>query len=114
MGEAKQRGSRKERIVEAVSEALTKQLGNEGRIIEGGWLALRAVWLPKDAPDDQVYLLRKAFMAGAQHLFASIMTILDAGEDATEADVARLEAIHAELELFRAEIEGRRQSGGTA
>lgn len=113
MGEARRRGSRSDRIHQAHESAMHR-LAEEGRIIEGGWLALRATWLPAGAPDHQVRDLRCAFMAGAQHLFASILTILDPGSEATDADMSKMNAIAAELEIFCAEIEGRMQGPGSA
>ena len=41
-----------------------------------------------------------AFFAGAQHLFGSIMTMLDQDADVTEADLGRLSLIDAELQSF--------------
>lgn len=39
-------------------------------------------------------------LRGRQHLFSSIMTILDPGEEPTEADLHRMSQIHDELEAF--------------
>jgi len=49
-------------------------------------------------------LLRQAFMAGAQHTWASIMTMLEEGEDPTAADLGRMEKIQVELDVFAAEF----------
>jgi hypothetical protein len=83
--------------------AMTKQFSDEGKLIEAGWVGLMAAAIPADAPPRQIREMRMAFMAGAQHLFASIMA-LDGGEDATEADTRRLELIAKELEVFHEEI----------
>lgn len=110
MGEAKRRAE----AVREATEEVTRQLGDKGMVIEGGWLALKAVWIPEGAPAEQVKDLRWAFMAGAQHLFASITTIMDKGEEVTEADLKRMDLISAELEAFAAEVEGSLPVAGRA
>lgn len=85
-------------------ERLTKQLADDGRLIEAGWIGLRIATGLIDASPTQLSEMRKAFMAGAQHLFASIMTVLEEGDDATEADLLRMSLIAAELEAFEAEL----------
>ena len=90
--------------IDAVTIALTKALADEGKLIEAGWVSLRHVTMPPDAPQEQLDDLRMAFFAGAQHLFGSIMNILDAGEEATDADQARMSAINDELNTFIASL----------
>jgi len=79
---------------------LTKALSDSGKIIEAGFVGLRMTAMAKDAPEDQVREMRMAFFAGAQHLFGSIMTFLDSGEDATDRDLRRMSLIEAELQDF--------------
>lgn len=79
---------------------LTEKLVDQGKIIEGGWVGLKAAWLHPDAPPEQVDEMRKAFFAGAQHLYASIMTVLDSGEEPTDRDMRRLANIATELDDF--------------
>jgi|SRR5262252_9415924 len=86
-------------------DALTKRMANDGCLIEMGWVALRRLAVPPNAPDLQVNEMRMAFMAGAQHLFTSILSVLDPGEEPTDADLRRLDLIHKELETFRKEME---------
>ena len=43
-------------------------------------------------------------MAGAQHTFASVMTMLEPGDEPTAADLSRMDKIAAELEAFKAEL----------
>ena len=94
MGEAKRRAA--EVAVKAVTDAAT----DEGKIIELGWLALRAQAIPADAPQAQLDGMREAFFAGAQHLLASIMTVLDPGIEPTERDGQRMHSIDRELRAF--------------
>lgn len=85
----------------AALEKLSRQLADQGKLIEAGWVGCRLKWVPKDAPDVQIVEMRRAYMAGAQHLFASIMTIMDADREPTAADLNRMDLIHKELEAFR-------------
>jgi hypothetical protein len=48
--------------------------------------------------------LQLAFMAGADHLFSSIMNILDADAEPTDADLRRMDQIHRELEGWRGRL----------
>src|SRR5580765_6325605 len=81
-------------------EGLIKEASNQGRLIEVGWLGLRLLSLPENAPQIQVDEMRGAFFAGAQHLFSSIMTVLDPGSEPTQADLNRLTMIQSELDEF--------------
>ncbi|HEY1900754.1 MAG TPA: hypothetical protein VGG49_13280 [Steroidobacteraceae bacterium] len=45
--------------------------------------------------------MRKAYMLGAQHLYASMIGIMDADREPTVQDLRRMELIHNELEAFR-------------
>lgn len=78
---------------------LTKKLNDEGQIIEAGWVALKMLTLV-DAPEIQLREMRKAFFAGAQHLFASITSVLEDGVEPTDNDIRRIEMIHVELEAW--------------
>lgn len=86
-------------------EQLSKRLADDGKLIEAGWLGLRLQVIPLDAPAIQLNDMRYAFMAGAHHLFSSIMTVLDPGAEETDADLRRMDLIHQELETFRKELE---------
>lgn len=90
--------------VEAVSQILLNSLADKGKIIEGGWTSFQHVAIPKAAPKEQHRDMRLAFFAGAQHLFASILMILEPGEEASEKDLNRMTLIHEELEAFTAEL----------
>jgi len=95
-------------------ERLSRQLADNGKLIEAGWMALRAQAVPLSASAAQIDDMRLAFMGGAQHLFASIMTILDPGSEPTRADLRRMELIHRELEAFATELKLRLTTGGRA
>jgi hypothetical protein len=85
-------------------EGMSRELVDKGLLIEAGWVSLRASVIPPDAPEDQLREMRMAFFAGAQHLFGSIMTVLDPESEPTEADLKRMDNINNELNDFLAEI----------
>lgn len=103
MGEQKRREAN-QTPYDRLMQELTRKLTDEGLLIEAGWASLRKVWLASDTPEAQVADLRKAFMAGAQHTWASMMTMLDPGDDPTTADLSRMEKIQNELDAFGREL----------
>lgn len=90
-------------------ERITVDWANRGKVVQGGWLAYELLTGIRDMSDIQRRECRKAFFSGAQHLFASIMTILEPGEEPTQADLERMNKINAELEEF---VEELKKSGG--
>lgn len=85
-------------------EQLSRRLADEGKLIEAGWVALRIQAIPLNASAVQLQEMRMAFMAGAQHLFASMMGILEEGVMETENDLRRMDLINKELEAFGEEL----------
>lgn len=82
-------------------EKLSRDLTDQGRLIDAGWIGFRRVVLAAEMPPAQLEEMRNVFFAGAQHLFSSLITILDPGEvEPTEADLARMDLIAAELKAF--------------
>ena len=86
-----------------IVEDVTAQLNDAGKIIEGGWQCFRLAVIPPHASAIQVSEMRKAFFAGAQHLFASILCILEPGAEPTEKDLQRMTLIHEELKAWLTE-----------
>jgi len=70
MGEKKRRDN-----LRSVVDEVTKKLVDEGKIIEAGWVSLKIMSIPDDAPQVQLDEMRMAFFAGAQHLFGSMISI---------------------------------------
>jgi hypothetical protein len=95
------------RKIEEQARQLTIELASKGKLIEGGFAALVLIMFP-NATSAQRRDLRLAYMAGAEHLFTSIVGIMDPGEEPTTADLSRMDLIHAELQAWRTEMEGRR------
>ncbi len=79
---------------------LTKLLADKGKLIEAGWVSYLHLVVPKTAGSVQIEETRRGFYAGSQHLFASIMQVLEDGAEATETDMKRLDNIQAELDEF--------------
>lgn len=86
---------------------LQKQLADEGKLVEAGWIGFRLAVVPKDAPPIQLSEMKMAFMAGAMHVFTAMMGVLDEGTEETEADMRRLSLVHEELEKFGAQFKAR-------
>lgn len=89
---------------EQVVAAIAKKLADEGKLIEAGFEVLNQLIIPSGAPQAQVDDMRLAYMAGAQHLWASMMTSLDPGEDETSADLVRMTNIQAELDTWQQSV----------
>jgi hypothetical protein len=94
--------------IKRIATEVSKQLADSGKLIEAGWAGYRHLVMSPDAPPDQIEECRFAFMAGAQHLFSSIMTVLDPGdEEPTAADLNKMDLIDKELRAFAIEIQKR-------
>lgn len=88
-------------------EALARKLARDGRLVEAGWIAFRMECIPPAASDMQLSEMRKAFMAGAHHLFFSVVASVDAGDEPTDADMLRMDKIAAELRgFYETELKG--------
>jgi hypothetical protein len=97
MGEAK-RNERMRKLIHDISKSWVDQ----GRIIEGGFRSPLAIGYhePEKIPPDQLTEMRRVFFAGAQHLYASMLDIMDPGTEPTEADMRRMTLIDSELRAF--------------
>lgn len=88
------------RMAREMADAITKDASNKGKLIEAGWLALVATTFPKDVSAVQYKEMRSAFFAGAHHLFASIMNVLDEDAEPTADDLKRMALVQHELDGF--------------
>lgn len=84
----------------AFLERLSRELVDQGKLIEAGWVGLRVACDLEDTPKVQLQEMRNAFFAGAQHLFASIMAILEPDAEPTDKDLERMDLIDRELKTF--------------
>lgn len=87
-------------VPRAVVEKATRQLVDEGKLVEAGWIGLRMLAIPEAASETQVTEMRNAFFCGAAHVFSSMITMLDPGAEPTDADLSRMSLISDELETF--------------
>lgn len=85
-------------------DELTKGLVDKGKLIEAGWVGFEIAIGIQGASDLQRSEMRKAFFAGAQHLFSSIMSFLEEGQEATDADLNRMTQVSNELNEFIAKF----------
>jgi hypothetical protein len=79
---------------------LTKQLMDDGKLIEAGFVGFRLAVYPNGMSKEQIQEVKAAFFAGALHLYNSMMCGLDAGKEETPDDLRRMELIHNELDKF--------------
>lgn len=98
--------SRAEQIEEA-ARLITKQYADQGKLIEAGYAVFALYVIPRDAPQVQLDEMRLAYMAGAEHLFSSLMSIMDPGEEPTAADMRRMKLIDKEIQVWRAKLSER-------
>jgi len=111
MGEAKRR---RDQLGEVTTE-LTRELMNQGKLIEAGFAIFAAMVIPKDASPIQRDEMLLAFIAGAQHVFASMVNAFDPGDEATDADMRRINLLAEELERWEVRLKDRaRPTQGSA
>jgi len=82
-----------------IAEAM-KEVADKGMLVAAGFAAFRIVAGDK-VPPDMMLIVHTAYMAGAEYLFTTIMSVLDEGEEATGNDLNRIELIYQELQRWR-------------
>ena len=87
-------------IKDKLTQDFTRKLLDDGKLIAAGWAMFRHHVMPKNAPPIQIEEMEKAFFAGAQHLWGSLMTGLEADKEPSDQDELRMELINAELDAF--------------
>lgn len=113
MGEAKRRRESMTALEREI-EDLTHKLINEGKLIEAGFVGFLLNCYPQRPTSEQHRQLHDAFMAGALHLFSSIMTTLDPGDEPTASDYQKLSKIDSELRAFGEKLALRIDTKGNA
>lgn len=88
----------------AMHDALAKKLTDEGCLIAAGFAVLCGMVLDAGTAQTQIDEMRRAFMAGAHHVFASMFAIMDSDREPTDNDMRRMSLINAELERFADEM----------
>jgi hypothetical protein len=90
-----------------VKELVNRIIGStadEGKMIHTGWLAFKRLCIPATASPNQVEGMRRAFMCGAQHAFAGVMSMLGSEGEPTEQDMERMRLLDLELREFVEEM----------
>lgn len=90
--------------------AAERDAADKGRVVEYGWLGLRAVWISDQAPAAQIEDMRNAFFAGAAHVFGCMTGgMLDGGTTETPGDLRRMDLLQMELTRFHADFQRKKQ-----
>jgi len=94
-------------------QELTKKLANEGKLVAAGFAGMRSALIPEGASQQQIDDMEMAYFGGAQHIWTSLMAIMDAGTEPTAADLRRMDLIQREMveieKRLRARVHGRPQ-----
>lgn len=85
------------------SVKVAQKLMDQGVFVQGGWEMFAAVAL-EGQPNRVKIEVRKAFFAGASHLFAGLQECLDEEGETTELETDRVEKISLELQKFAEEM----------
>jgi len=101
MGEAKRhRDAAQNDPWRAGLDDLARRLTDQGQMVKAGFVSLRIEAIPREADQTHLDEMEMAFMAGAQHLFHSIMSILDDDAEPTPDDLRRMDLIDRELKAW--------------
>jgi hypothetical protein len=99
------------------AEELARDWADKGRLVEGGWRAMRQLLLRNMdhlTSEDFEASARKIFFLGAEHVFMSIIGFMEAGHEPTDADMRRMSALHEELAAFRKSLASHHTKAGNA
>lgn len=80
---------------------------SDAKLIARGWERYRQMVVPRDASEVQVKETRQAFYAGASVLFTTLVNALEPGQEATDADLRKMNDIQAEIDAFGQELDRR-------
>jgi len=88
-------------------QRLTKDLADKGLLLAAGWQSYRLMTFGPDSPVKEQDAQKFAFYAGAQHVFASMLNMLDEDHEPTDADMARMTHLNQELKEFELQFKAR-------
>lgn len=87
--------------IQELSAKISKQLNDKGLLIEAGFAGLCIMCFgDKEIPKYQKDELRNFFFAGAQHLFSTMINIMDSDREPTIEDMRHMDLINDELRRF--------------
>lgn len=93
------------KMINDFAQQLVEEAAKQGKLILAGWLALKLQAARGGATKQQLENLRMAYYAGAEHLFSSLMNIMDPNEEITNADMEKMGLISNELQAWREEVQ---------
>lgn len=79
-------------------------------MIDAAWKRYRDQVIPANAPEVQIQETQRGFYAGALIVWNALLS-LDRDDEATPADIAKLDQLKAELDRYAGEIIARGASG---
>jgi len=109
MGREQRANDARREVIRRIAERITGHYADKGEVIALGFASFIVATYDdyETMPETQLRQLRTAYFAGAQHLFASINTMLDDGDEPTAADMKRMDLINHELNAFVDELKQR-------
>lgn len=78
------------------------------KLIAEAWRDFEIQVIPLNAPEIQRTECRRAFYAGAIAMFGGIVNMLEPGQEATEADLKKMDAIQAEINQYSGDLKAGR------
>jgi hypothetical protein len=99
------------------AETLARDWADKGKLVEGGWRAMRQLLLPNMdhlTKEDFEAAARKIFFLGADHVFASIIGMMEPGQEPTDTDMQRMANLQEEMAAFRRTLASTHTKAGTA
>lgn len=83
-----------------IATEVSKRFLAEGKLIEAGFAAFIALSFRGTPDDQQLEQLRVAFFGGAQHLWGTLVNVIDPDAEPTEADLKKMALIQSEMDAF--------------
>ena len=84
---------------------MVKAMTDQGLLIEAGWVAFQHIFMSDPTvTGQQKHDMRIAFFCGAQHIFGSVINMLDPGDEPSDKDLARMDSVSQEIDRFAAWI----------
>lgn len=84
--------------LDVILDVIVKASAESGLLVAVGWAAFQMSVRSQSAAHNRDMML--AFYAGAQHAFVSIVNMMDAEREPTEADLQKMDKLHKELDVF--------------
>lgn len=84
---------------------VSQQLIKDGKLLEAGWTALRVYGNLDHCTPQQLEEFRLVYLAGCQHLWASVISTVDEDSEPTEADMERMNQIGQEIESISPQLQ---------